>query len=247
MAESNIFSEGAMPHSRAVLSSRVRIFGVGSRNATSSGLKGTGPKGFHELVGAISSFGVSSSRNLEAVRGIGLGDHIIEMVPGQSEPLSLSITRAALAVANMFQEFGYQGGVDGLVRALKHHRYPVDIKQELLISNMADNIGSYSASDGVVIDPTPGKKPSEDFKSIGYKYSDKLTGLGNKNGFKALVTWYEGCWFEDFNVTYGVDAAVISEEGTIKVTDVSGFDSGELVIPVAVSENASQIWYPSGV
>ncbi len=245
MSDANIFSEGAMPHSRAVLSSRVRIFGIGARKNASTQL-GTGKAGTHELVGAISSFGVSSSRNLEAVRGIGLGDHIIEMVPGQSEPLSLSITRAALAVANMFQEFGYQGGIDGVVRALKHHRYPVDIKQELLISNMADNVGKYTPMAGIVVDPSPGPLTAEDYKGVGYKNADKLSGLGTNDGFKALVTWYEGCWFEDFNVTYGVDAAVISEEGTLKVTDVSGFDSGQLVIPVSVPQNASRIWFPQG-
>lgn len=249
MANGNILSMGAMPHSRSVLSSRVRIFALGTRDGNTNN-RGAGPAGSRnpQLVGNISSFGVSSSRNLEAVRGIGLGDHIIEMVPGQSEPLSLSVTRAALAVANMFQAFGYAGGIDGAVRALKHHRYPVDIKQDVLISELADPQNSYAGiPSGIVTEPEPAPdaaKPDPD--RGGYRVADGLTDYEN-GGFRAIITWYLGCWFEDFNVTYGVDNAVISEEGTLKVTDVSGFEDKTLIIPYAISANASEIWFPDTV
>lgn len=246
MADQNILVQGAMPHSRAVLSSRVRIFGIGAKG-NNSNAGGAAAKGNYELIGAISSFGVTQNRSLEPIRGIGLGDHIIEMVPGQSEPISLQVSRAALAVANMFQEFGYAGGIDGAVRALKHHRYPVDIKQETLISSIADKkfieantSNKFMSPDGALVNAGQGQA---DVNLGGFKGAQDLNYAPEK--FRAVVTWYLGCWFEDFSVTYGVDNAVITEEGGLKVTDVSGFDDQTLVIPFALSENRSSIWFPT--
>lgn len=221
-----ILSQGIMPHTRAVLSSRSRVFGpVPADNSNGQNVKDT-----FELVGAISSFGISSSRNLEVIRGIGLGDNIIEMVPGQSEPLELQITKFALSLSNTFQEFGYRGGVDGLVRALKHHRYPIDIKHELLISaKVQKSLVDSKASRGGLSTKPP--------TAIGIlnRTEDDLSD------FKVLVTWFEGCWFESFNVTYPVDSAAISEESTLKVTDVTGDPNGTIVLPES-NFYESRIW-----
>lgn len=224
-----ILSQGIMPHSRAVLSSRSRVFGPPANGAL-SGVNDSAGKTAMELVGAISSFGISSSRTLEVIRGIGLGDHIIEMVPGQSEPIELQITKFALSLANTFQEFGYKGGVDGLVRALKHHRYPIDIRHELLVS------------------AHPQMSRSGAGASVSKINNNKPTSIGRKNfteddlsDYRVLVTWFEGCWFESFNVTYPVDTAAISEESTVKVTDVSGNPDGTIVLPDS-NFYMSRIW-----
>lgn len=240
--KNNVLVGGAMPHSRHVLSSRVRILGVGfNKNLSSDATKED-----YQVVGAISSFGVSQSRTLEPVRGIGMGDHIIEMVPGQSEPISLSISRAALAMSNLFQEFGYAGGVDGIVRALKHHRYPVDIKQETLISNIAESnrikdVDTRIVPSGELVYAT-NSNPSKVDALQAWKNEEDINDANA--GFRAVVTWYLGCWFEDFNVTYGVDNAVISEESTIKVTDVSALDDRSVYVPYPLSPNRSSIWFP---
>lgn len=241
--QNNVLVSGAMPHSRHVLSSRVRILGIGFDPGNQANNRED-----YQVVGAISSFGVSQSRTLEPVRGIGMGDQIIEMVPGQSEPISLSISRAALAMSNLFQEFGYAGGVDGIVRALKHHRYPVDIKQETLISYIADKdkLAQYTDVDLVLDDlkSATGKTTTQKDSFQAWENEEDLNDFNN-GGFKAVITWYLGCWFEDFNVTYGVDNAVISEESTIKVTDVSALDSRTVYVPYPRSGNSSVIWFPN--
>lgn len=222
MAGNHILNQGAMPHTRAALSSRSRVFGFLAANKP-------------ELVGAISSFGISSSRNLEPIRGIGLGDHIIEIVPGQSEPLSISITHFALSMEGVMQAFGYKGGVDGVVRALKHHRYPIDIKHELLVSNMPELGGAKATGQGSLNPPT------------------KVAGATSKNSddlsqFLALVTWYEGCWFQDYSITYPVDTAAISEEVTLLVTDVTGDPNGSILLPSGSDSQwaKSRIWGTGG-
>lgn len=243
MSTSEIYVSGAMPHSRHVLSSRVRILGVKYQKENSANIK---PDNY-EVVGAISNFQVQNNRPLEPVRGIGLGDHIMEMVPGQSEPMSLNITRAALSLSNIFQEFGYAGGVDGIVRALKHHRYPVDIKQEILVSKIASGT-KFDSVQGPHVENSPspatagGPKAGVDaFKA--WQNEEDLTDETN-GGFRAIVTWYLGCWFEDYSVTYGVDTTVVSEEATIKVSDVSGVDNQAIYVPYPLSNYRSAIWFP---
>jgi hypothetical protein len=244
MANRNILSQGAMPHTRAALSSRSRVFGVNPRNTETE----------LELIGAISNFAISSSRNIEPIRGIGVGDHIVEMVPGQSDPVELQVTRFALCMSNIFQEFGYFGGTDGLVRALKHHRYPVDIKHELLISKLASGKAMTSLGlDNAPVVKTDPKQPGTQGKvhpqatAEPWKGYDRADNLEDSNfGFTALITWYEGCWFSSYNVAYPVDTAAITEDATLIVTDVSGFANGEVVIPFVpsgVKQNASRIWF----
>lgn len=218
MTQREIYTQGMMPHSRAVLSSRSRVFGVDSKEG-----------GEPQLIGTISSFGISSSRTIEPIRGIGIGDHIVEMVPGQSDPVELSVTKFALSMVNIFQEFGYQGGVDGLVRALKHHRYPVDIKHELLVSNRANDGNGLP----IAAQPTNVSGSAEE----GYVGADDLSDFG------VIVTWFEGCWFSSYSVTYPVDSAAITEDATITVTDVTGDSQGIIVLPGWPAENLnSKIW-----
>lgn len=242
-----IKSSGIMPYTRAVLSARTRIFAVNYRD----------PAGGFEQVGAIQTFDVNNTRNLEPLRGIGLGDHIIEMVPGQSEPIELSVTRFALSMANLFQEFGYPSGADGLVRALKHHRYPIDIKQEQLVSKLADqaelssiDVNGGSNIDGSRLVGTGGSNPTLEGSGNyqGFARHDKLDN--GDFGFFAVVTWFEGCWFSNHSYSQSVDTATVSEQASLMVTDVSGFDDGKIVLPftpAAMERAASKIWYTNGI
>ena len=238
-----IKSSGIMPYTRAVLSSRSRIF---SRNYRDTA-------GALEQVGAIQTFDVNSSRNIEPLRGIGLGDHIIEMVPGQTEPIELSITRFALSMANIFQEFGYPSGADGLVRALKHHRYPIDIKQEVLVSKLADKatITDFTTTTSQSVNDVPratggtaasAQDVGTNFE--GFKFHDGLND--GTYGFIAVVTWYEGCWFSSYSTSHSVDQAAITEQATLMVTDVSGYKNGDIVLPFtpkAMVNASSKIWF----
>lgn len=147
--------------------------------------------GLHQI-GVMSSFGISDSRSVEPVRGIGYGDQIAELVPGVSEPIALSVERAMLYLAQMMQIFGYNAGIDGIVRALKHHRWPFDIMHELSFSAIATREPGGSNM----------LQPSSD-------------GCN-----QALVTLYEACWMNSYSTTFAADTTIVTESCEISVSDV---------------------------
>jgi hypothetical protein len=181
--------KGVSPNTLSVISQKVKMWAVPSRDGESA------PK----QVGVMSSFDPSESRSVEPIRGIGYGDQIAELIPGPTEPISLSVNRAAQYLQNIFQTFGYKGGVDGLVRSLKHHRWPFDIRQEVVFSEVvADNIDPSLTS-------TAGIQTPEDPRDA---------------GFQAIVTVYEGCWFSDWGTSFAADTALVQENCSIMVSDV---------------------------
>ena len=103
-----------------------------------------------------------------------------------------------------------------MVRSLKHHRWPFDIKQEIVISEVVrmvdmDNApGTYSATKQGNSTPNP----------------DPAAAHVN-----ALFTFYEGCWFNSYSASYTADAAIVAENGSVTVTDVlDGFSTyGEFI------------------
>ena len=169
--------EGMAPQTHSVLSQKHKIYSFG--------------EGGSKPIGVISSFNPSQSRNIEPVRGIGHGDVIAELVPGVSDPFALSVERTALYVSFLMQVFGYKAMGGGLVRALNHHRWPFDIKSQILFSDVAQ---------------------------------DNVSGLsdlqGGHCGNQAVLTWYEGCWMNNYSASYPVDAAIITETADITVTHV---------------------------
>lgn len=190
MAESYLYRQGATAQTKTVISSRFKIY---------SHVVGVGK--FIKL-GVTSSFGISESKNVETVRGLGYGDQVAELVPGVTQPMSLSITRTALYLANIMQMFGYKAGASGAVRSLKHHKWPFDIKTEIVFSELASeakDVGSALKAD----------VPNE----------GGLNNLGNP-GLYAVVTVYEGCWMENYNTTFQVEQAAVSEQATVLVSDV---------------------------
>ena len=204
-----VYRQGTSPNTETVISSRFKIF---------TDLVDMGR--FIKL-GVTSSFGISETKALDAVRGLGYGDQVAELVPGVTAPTTLAITRTALYLANLMQVLGYKAGTSGAVRSLKHHRWPFDIKTEIVFSQLAtEDPGGY-AGDPAQEYATPADVPNE----------GGLNNLGNP-GLLAVATVYEGCWMESYNTAYTVDTAAVQEDCSVQVTDifdVSGSIYGEFL------------------
>lgn len=153
-------------------------------------------------LGVTSSFTYTESKTVDPVRGLGYGDMVAELVPGVTTPMSISITRTCLYLANLMQVLGYKAGVSGAVRSLRHHRWPFDIKQEIVFSQLASE------------DPGRGEATLADIPNEG-----GFNNLGNP-GLLAIATVYEGCWMESYNTAFTVDTAAVTEDCTISCTDV---------------------------
>lgn len=187
--DSYIFRKGVTPNTLSVISSKNRIFAY---NATGTLVQ----------IGVIATFDPSEARTIEPVRGIGFGDQIAELVPSVTDPLTISVTRTALYLSNIFQVFGYKAGVDGICRSLKHHRWPFDVRQEVVFSAIAaeNTDGSVAQNvDTVTVDP-------RDEKGIYNQY--------------AVLTFYEACWISDYSVSYASDAALVQETVTLNCSDI---------------------------
>lgn len=175
-----IYRRGTTPNTRIAISQKNKIYAIAR-----------GQSAFSQ-VGVVSSFGLSESRAVDEVRGMGYGDQIAELVPGVTGAMSISISRTLLYLSNVYQVFGYAGGIDGLVRSLKHHQWPFDLKQELVFSRIA----STSQNNPKQISPS----------------SDGTN--------EALLTFFEACWIESYSANFASDAAMISEDVGIKATDI---------------------------
>lgn len=177
---SYIHRRGTTPNTRVAVSQKNKIFSVP-----------TGQSAFQQI-GVLSSFGLSESRTVEEVRGLGYGDQIAELVPGNTPAMAISITRTLLYLSNIYQVFGYNGGVDGLVRSLKHHQWPFDIKQEMVFSRIASE------------------------ESV----SPKLVAPASDGVNDAILTFYEACWMDSYGATFSADSAMIAEDIGVQATDV---------------------------
>lgn len=196
--DSYIFRKGVSPNTLSVISSKNRVFAYNA-------------EGLKKQLGVIATFDPSEARTVEPIRGIGFGDHIAELVPGVTDPMTISVTRSALYLANIYQIFGYKSGVDGIVRSLRHHRWPFDIFQEVIFSAIA-----------VEHFAQPGAATTEDPTTVETQ-ADK-EGTGDEN-VQALLTIYEACWMSDYSVSFASDTALVQETVTINVSDIlSGTD-----------------------
>lgn len=186
-----IYRQGTAPNTRTAVSQKNKIYGymVGKQQ--------------FQQIGVISEFGFDESRAVDPVRGVGFGDQIAELVPGVTEPMSVTLNRTLLYTVNIFQVLGYKGGVEGLVRSLRHHRWPFDLKQELVFPEIV----SRDDIEGAPAIKNATSKPSN------------VKNLATSS-IRALFTFYEGCWIESFNSSFTSDAAIVAENTTIKVTDV---------------------------
>lgn len=195
--DSYIYRQGTAPNTRVAVSQKNKIYGY---------MAGKGAGGGFQQIGVISEFGFDESKSVEAVRGVGFGDQIAELVPSVTEPMTLTLNRTLLYTANIFQVVGYKGGVEGLVRSLRHHRWPFDLKQELVFSELSssETIGDITGVNG-------------------YKPAVKQPGgnvLSPTSQVKALLTFYEGCWINSYSASFSSDSALVAENSSVTVTDI---------------------------
>jgi hypothetical protein len=214
---SYIYDFGTTPNTRTAVNQKVRILSPHYGGNTAM-----------YQMGVISSFNPSQSRTIDNVRGIGFGDQIAELVPSVTEPTTGSFERALLYLCNLWQATGYASGVDGPVRSLAHHRWPFDLEQQLVFSNLADadlvgplanqGMGGTSGTfDGGV------KKVS--FPQVTNTNVNGVTQPGNSPSHTAVITIFEACWFNSWSVSYSKDAGAIMETGDVTVSDVHDFSS----------------------
>jgi len=183
-SETYIYRKGSSPNTRVAISQKNRVFSTPFTTQTPS-LK---------QVGVLSTFDYSESRSVDPVRGVGFGDKIQELVPGVTEPMSLTLNRTLLYTAGIAQEVGYRAGVDGLVRSLRQHKWPFDIRSELVFSEL---VQALDASAMVV---------------------NQATGT---DGQLALITFFEACWLESISASFPSDSAIVAEDAAAKCTDVT--------------------------
>ena len=191
---SYLYKSGTSPSTRAAVTQKNKVYGYTAENLA------------FQQIGVVSEFGHDESRSIEPVRGVGYGDQIAELVPGVTEPMTLTLNKTLLYAFNLFQSVGYLGGVDGLVRSLKHHRWPFDIKQEIVISEVASHYDTAGSLAPIPQATNQGSvTPNNDQAS---------------NSVQALFTFYEGCWFNSYSASFTSDAAIVTENGSVTVTDV---------------------------
>jgi hypothetical protein len=197
-----VYQQGTTAQTESVISSRFKIF------------TDVVDVGKFVKLGVTSSFEISESKNIETVRGLGYGDQVAELVPGVTEPMNLTITRTCLYLANLMQVLGYKAGASGAVRSLRHHKWPFDIKTEIVFSQLASE------------DPNLGQAMKADIPNEG-----GLNNTGNP-GLYAIATVYEGCWMQSYGTGYSIETAAVTENCTILVTDifdVAGSVYGEFI------------------
>jgi hypothetical protein len=183
-SDTYIYRKGSSPNTRVAISQKNRVFSTPYTTGTPS-LK---------QVGVLSTFDYSESRAVDPVRGVGFGDKIQELVPGVTEPMALTLNRTLLYTAGIAQEVGYKAGVDGLVRSLRQHKWPFDIRSELVFSELVAGLDAAS----MVLAQTLGV-----------------------DGQLALITYFEACWLNSVSVSFPSDSAIVAEDASATCTDVT--------------------------
>lgn len=186
--------KGVTPETASTISSRTKIYATPADSIAGSGIF---------QIGVIATFDPTESRTIEPVRGIGFGDIVAELVPGVTEPMTLAVTRTAQYLSGIAQVFGYKGGVDGLVRSLRQHKWPFDVVQEVVISSYIQTGTATKAN-----------------------VEDAAVSLGDTT-LQALFTYFQGCWISDYSASYAADAALVQENVTINVTNIMGAEGTE--------------------
>jgi hypothetical protein len=106
--------------------------------------------------------------------------------------MALTLNRTLLYTASIAQEVGYRGGVDGLVRSLRHHKWPFDIRTELVFSELVRNL-----DDAAILVKQQGA-----------------------DGNLALITRFEACWLNSVSASFPSDSAIVVEDASASCTDV---------------------------
>ena len=202
LVQSSLYRQGASAQTETVVSSRFKIY-TPIVNL-----------GAFQKMGVCSSFAISETKTVEAIRCLGYGDQVAELVPSVTEPVQLTVNRTALYLANIMQMMGYKAGVSGAVRSLKHHKWPFDIRTEIVFSELASEDSNIGDATHANVNPEGG-----------------LNNLGHP-GLYCVDTLYEGCWMSSYSSTYAIATAAVTEDATITCTDIfdiSGSMYGEFI------------------
>lgn len=89
---SNLYDQGTTPNTRVAVSQRIRILTPAYADRTG-----------RTQVGVVASMTINQSRTIDAIRGIGFGDHIAELVPGVTDPETADMERSLLYLNNIWQ------------------------------------------------------------------------------------------------------------------------------------------------
>lgn len=205
---SYLYNYGTSPNTRAVISHKVRIL-----------TPAFGENSSMHQIGVVSSFSTSESRSVEPIRGIGFGDQIAELVPGVTDPMTASFTRAMLYLSDLLQATGFASGISGPVRSLKHLRWPFDIEQQMVFSSLVD----FELMN----------QPEKGFRGEGFQGGVKevvfpeVTGDGSDlPSHTAIVTMYEACWLTGgTNVEFSADGGIVQQSGEATISDIHDFSS----------------------
>jgi hypothetical protein len=119
MAQAYVYREGVSPNTRLLNPQRVRVFSTDAEDG-------------YQQIGLIQTWNPSDTRAVEAVRGIGFGDQIAELAVGVTD-LTATATVMMMYLRDIQQLFGYKAGSSGFVRSLKHHQWPFDVYETILI------------------------------------------------------------------------------------------------------------------
>jgi len=182
-----LYTVGSSPNTRVAISQKNRVF--------SKPYSGQSP-GLFKQVGVLATFDYTESRSIDPVRGVGFGDKIAELVPGVTDPMGMTLNRTLLYTAGIVQELGYKGGVDGIVRSLRQHKWPFDIQSELVFSELVN-------------------------KADNNQFGGGQNEIGGPGGGFSLITYFKGCWLEQYSVSFPSDSAIVMEDASAKVTDVT--------------------------
>ena len=177
-----LYTVGSSPNTRVAISQKNRVLSTPWGSSS------------QKQIGVLSTFDYNESRSVDPVRGVGFGDKIAELVPGPTEPMSISLNRTLLYTAGIVQELGYSGGVDGIVRSLRQHKWPFDIQSELVFSEI------------IALSPI-------DQSQLG-------AAKGVSNTGNSLITYFLGCWLESYSVSFPSDSAIVMEDASARATDV---------------------------
>lgn len=210
---SYLYQMGTSANTRTAVSQKVRVLAPAYGNN----------QALHQM-GVISSFAPDETKNVEPVRGIGFGDHVAELVPSVTEPMTANFERSLLYLCNLWQATGYAAGVDGPVRSLKHHKWPFDVEQQLVFSSLADI--DLTGQGGVGFEGQSGTFDGG-VKAVEFPQvtNDRNSNPGANRGHTTIITIYEACWFTSWGVSYGAGEGALMENGGVTITDIHDFSS----------------------
>ncbi|MDO8640288.1 MAG: hypothetical protein Q7R33_01990 [Nitrosarchaeum sp.] len=182
-SNSYIYQQGTTPNTSLLNSQKVKVFAAhpGGTDATAN------------QIGLLQSWAPAQSRPTEPVRGIGFGDRVAEQSVGVTE-LTGSLSIAVMYLVNIMQVLGYNAGASGIIRSLKHHRWPFDIKEQIVIPDF--------------------------IKSDSNTTHAGTTKTGGISAGNLIQTYYEGCWMQDYNITFEIGASTIMQDCTVNITDI---------------------------